>query len=174
VLVRTPGRTGAAADDAGFTLIELIAVMTVGGVLLAMSGFGFVNYRNTAQQQGSTDQLVSALRNASVRAISEGRTYCVDVAPDGRSYQLWRVACDTATGTPVAAPAKVQGGAVTLAATVPFPASAVPAPLCPTTHRCLSFSPRGTAVPARIVVSSTARQKTYTVRVEGLTARVYR
>ena len=177
MLPRTARQTAAdAAGDRGFTLIELVVVMSILGTMLSMSTFGFTNWRNTAQQQGTADQLVSALRNASTRAIAEGRTYCVAIAADGRSYTPWRFACDSTTGTPVASPTRAQGNNVALTATVPFPTTAAlpsPTPACPTGNKCLYFYPRGTAVPAQVLVTSTARTKTYTVIVEGLTARVY-
>lgn len=164
------------APDAGFTLIEMVVVMSILGTLMSIGTFGFLNWKNTAQQQGTADEVVSALRNASTRAVSEGRTYCMAFAADGRSYTAWRSACSSSTGTQVAAPTRVQGNDVTLATTVPFPSTAAmpsPAPACPAAHSCLYFYPRGTAIPAQVVVSSTARSKTYTIHVEGLTARVY-
>ena len=162
---RRPGRS-----DAGFTLIELLVVMSIASTLALISAFGFSNWRNTSQHLGSADELVSQLRNASQRAISEGRTYCVDVASGGGSYALWRTACG-AGGAQVAGPYTVQSPNVTLTA---LPAPPTPAPACPASSKCLYFYPRGTAVPAVVTVASAERSKTYTVRVEGLTARVYK
>jgi type II secretion system protein H len=162
--------------DDGFTLLEVVVVMALAGIVMSIATFGFTNWRNVAQQQGTADELVSVLRNASTQAISEGRTYCLSIAADGRSYTRWRFACDGATGTQVGAPMEVQGNHVVLDATVPYPSSAPmpsPTPACPAGNRCLYFYPRGTAIPAQVVVHSSARSKTYTVRVEGLTARVY-
>lgn len=163
-------------DQAGFTLVEMVVVMSILGVLMALGVFGFANWRDTVQHQGTADELVSALRNASTRAISEGRTYCVQVAADGRSHSQWRTACSPTTGTQVKGAVPAQGNGVSLDATVPFPSTVAlptPTPACPTGMKCLYFTPRGTAIPAQVVVRSTARTKTYTVRVEGLTARVY-
>ena len=162
---RRPSRS-----DSGFTLIELLVVMSIAGTLALISTFSFSNWRNTSQHQGSADELVSQLRNVSQRSISEGRTYCVDIASGGRSYTLWRTACG-ATGAQVAGPFAVQSPDVTLTA---FTTPPTPAPACPATSTCLYFYPRGTAVPAFVTVASAVRSKTYTVRVEGLTARVYK
>ena len=46
-------------------------------------------------------------------------------------------------------------------------------PLCPAPHACVYFYPRGTALPSTIVLTSSRRSKTFTIHVEGLTARVY-
>ena len=162
-------RTPPAPADEGFTLVELIVVMAIGGTLATLGAFGFSSFQTGSEHRGSTAELVSALRNASERTISEGRTHCVDVAPGGRSYTTWRYACG-GTGSQLGGARKTQTPAVTIAATVSVPA---PAPDCPAGHSCLYFYPRGTATPATLTVSSSKRSPAYTVRVEGLTARVY-
>ena len=158
------------AGEGGFSLIELMVVMAIAGILLMIGSFGFVNWQRTAQQQGSAKELVSQLRNASERAISEGRTYCVDIDSTNRSYTLWRYACDSTAGSQVAGPYTTQSPNVTFAPALLNPS---PAPLCPASNSCLYFYPRGTAIPATVNVNSSARSKVYTVTVEGLTARVY-
>lgn len=151
--------------DAGFTLIELMATMAIAATLMSIGIFSFTKWQNTSQQMGSAESVVSALRNTAERSVSEGRTYCVDFASSStRAYVVYRVACGTGT---VAA-----GGANTLNAKV-LMATTVTSTPCPASHRCIYFYPRGTATPATVIVSSTARTKLYTVHVEGLTARVY-
>lgn len=163
-------------DDSGFTLVELMVTMTVAAVMLAIGIFGFANWQKAAQQRGSARELVSVLRNASERAISEGRTYCVDINAAGTAMETWRYTCGPNPASPPAPAsqllqkARTQGTKVTLVATVTNPS---PAPTCPTSHNCVYFYPRGTATPTTVVVASSARNKTYTVTVEGLTARVY-
>jgi type II secretory pathway pseudopilin PulG len=147
-------------------LIELLVVMSVSSTLMAIGAFSFVNWRQTAQQQGSASQLVSTLRGASERSISEGRTYCVDIT-SGTSYALWRYTCGT--GTKVEGPYSVQSNKISFTTTNTLPAAAT----CPASHKCLYFYPRGTAVASTVTVASTARSKVYTVHVEGLTARVW-
>jgi len=153
--------------QAGFTLIELVVVMSIASVLLGLGVFGFTSWRLTAQQQGTASELTSTLRNASVRAVSEGRTYCVSISA-GTSYVLWKYTCGT--GTQVAGPFRVQSNKVLLTTTATLPS---PAPACPEAQSCLYFYPRGTAIPATVTVTSTARSKVYRVNVEGLTSRVY-
>jgi prepilin-type N-terminal cleavage/methylation domain-containing protein len=152
--------------DSGFTLIELLVTMSIASVLMSIGIYGFVNWQHTAQQQGSASALVSTLRTGSERAISEGRTYCVDVS-GGTSYTLWRYSCDAA-GTKVAGPYAVQSK-VSLATVNTLPTGAA----CPSGHKCVYFYPRGTAVPTTVTVSSSVRSRTYVVHVEGLTARVW-
>jgi prepilin-type N-terminal cleavage/methylation domain-containing protein len=163
-------RTQLGYDESGFTLVELMVVMVIAGALMAIGVFSFANYQQMSQQRGTAREAVSLLRNASERAISEGRTYCIDIAADDLSTTTWQRACGP-SGTTVGDTTRTQSPNVTLDATVGSPS---PAPECPASHQCIYFYPRGTATPATVVVRSSARpSKTYTVTVEGLTARVF-
>ncbi|MDQ1643646.1 MAG: ral secretion pathway protein [Actinomycetota bacterium] len=152
----------------GFTLIELLVVMSIASILMAIGIFGFVNWQRTAQQQGSASQLVSGLRNASERSVSEGRTYCLDIDA-GTSYTLWRYSCVAPAGTQVEGQYKAQSATISFATTNTLPGGAA----CSAGHKCVYFYPRGTAVATTVTVNSTVRSKVYTVHVEGLTARVW-
>lgn len=165
-MMRKPDAQG---SEGGFSLLELMVVMSMTGILMAIAGYGTMNWQRSSEHRGSAQELVSFLRKASEQSISEGRTYCVDLTPT-RSMQLWRYACDPATGTSVTGIRTTQNARVTLEATVTLP---TPAPACPAGDKCVYFYPRGTATPASVIVRSTARSNVYTVRVEGLTARVY-
>jgi prepilin-type N-terminal cleavage/methylation domain-containing protein len=156
--------------DEGFTLVELMVTMVIAGILMAIGMFTFANYLKVSQQRGSAREVVSLFRTASERAISEGRTYCVDIAPSRTATTLYRYACDGAAASVASGTTKTQSTKVTVSAVVTNP---TPAPACPASHQCVYFYPRGTATPTTATIASTARSKTYTVTVEGLTARVY-
>ena len=161
--------------DHGFTLVELMVTMVIAGTLASISIYGFANYRNTSQHQGSAQEIVSVLRSASEQAISEGRTYCVDLengspATGNRTFSTWRYSCGGAGSSQTGGSRTTQSTDVTFSAVVTNPATPPP---CPASHACLYFFPRGTALPATVTVVSSKRSKTYAIHVEGLTARVY-
>jgi prepilin-type N-terminal cleavage/methylation domain-containing protein len=151
----------------GFTMIELVVVMAVAGMLMGIGIFGFTNWQRTAQQQGSASQLVSTLRSASEQAVSEGRTYCIDIS-GGTSYTTWRYSCGGAGSTQVAGPYAAQSRVSFTTTNTLLSGSS-----CPGGHKCVYFYPRGTAVPTTVAVQSAVRSRVYTVHVEGLTARVW-
>ena len=151
--------------DGGFTLIEVMVTMAIASTLMAVGAFGFTNWQRTSQQRGTAQELVSALRSTAVRAVSEGRTYCVDFdSATTTVYAVYRVSCSTGT--------LARGGARTAGPQVSLTTNVTSAP-CTAGHKCIYFYPRGTATPATVNVTSSARSKTYTITVEGLTARVY-
>jgi prepilin-type N-terminal cleavage/methylation domain-containing protein len=152
--------------DSGFTMIELIVVMSIASALMALGVFGFTSYQRTAEHKGTQQELTSLLRNTSERAISEGRTYCIDIADDGLSYDLWRGACGA--GVLVQGPLATKDARVTVLASDTDPAVESLSETC-----CITFYPRGTATPTWLMVSSEGRDATYTITVEGLTSRVY-
>lgn len=165
-------------DQQGFTLVELTVVMSIVAVLSAIATFGFANQLARGDQQGSTQRLVAALRALSVQAVSEGRTYCIALddrtpATLNRNYQTWRYSCGGVSASSVGVPT----GPVlaTQSPNVSFTATASPRPTyaCPPLKVCIYFYPRGTADPAAITVRSTKRSGTYSISVQGLTARVF-
>ena len=155
-------------QDEGFTLVELMVTMIIAGILMAIGMFTFANYLKISQQRGTAREVVSLFRTASERSISEGRTYCVDIAADGRSATTYRYTCDPASLA--LTKYKTQSAKVTISAAVTNPPTP---PACPAGHQCVYFYPRGTATPTTATIASAVRSKTYTVTVEGLTARVY-
>lgn len=162
------------AED-GFSLIELLVVMSIVGTLSVIGGLGAFGYQRAAEEKGSATEMLSQFRKASELAVSEGRTYCVAMTTN-RRYQIFRYSCvpgTTSSGATAVAYESVrrtQSSRVTYTATVTgTPAAGT----CPSGASCVFFTARGTATPATITIVSSARSKTYTLHVEGLTSRVY-
>lgn len=148
----------------------VVVLMGIAGTLALV---GLRGYGATQDHQGSANELVSDLRNAGQRAVTEGRTYCVHVDDANDQWSVYRKSCTT--GTLVAGPDQPRGditlGGLSLAATA--------AGTCPTTGTCIYFHPRGTAtggptLPNRAEIQVQGPDSNITVTVEGLTGRVDR
>jgi type II secretion system protein H len=161
-------RGATSRQDSGFTLIELlvaVALMAVAGTLGLTT---LVNYQRAQDVQQSADALVSALRKAGQKAVSEGRSYCVALDGAADTWRTYQRACAGADSQPVGSAVGPEGrvrlGTLTVDSTT--------GPTCPT-GTCITFRPRGTATAASLTVQLDGYDPV-TVTVEGLTGRVDR
>lgn len=156
--------------DPGFTLVELLIVTVLMSIIGALSLTALVNYQRAADVEGSADDLVSALRTAAQRSVTEGRTLCMRFDTVAHTYTVYRSTCSASSA--VATPArKTRGPAVLNSASF---APAVPArDVCQTSNACAYFYPRGTGSPGQVVVQRPGG-KSITITIEGLTSRVVR
>lgn len=149
----------AGRTDEGFTLIETMVVVAIMGVGSTLAVSGFSSYADSAEHSGTRDSVVSALRAANQRALAEAAAYCVRFAGDGKSWTTHRGTCDTAV---LKGPEPVGGDQVSLT-NVSFGTAG---------SRDVEFTARGTASAGALKVVREGSSTTYTVTVEGLTARV--
>lgn len=154
-------RRPAESREDGFTLIEVLFTMVFFGIMVAIVASPYAQYRQRQEHVGSTRELVAFLRRAQVRAVAEETTYRVDFSTDGKTVTAYKSSGGTfvAQNTLKAAgsvkftnPSFVQeGGAAGTSAW---------------------FYMRGSAGKGSVTVTHPGTSKTYTVNVEGLTARV--
>ena len=152
-------------DDSGFTLSETLVVMSIGAILMGILAWGYRSYQISTDHRGGTAQVVSTLRNAQSRSLSEARTYCVRVSASARTLALYRYSCDTAAG------GEVAGGTVVMPRGVGFADVAFTTP-DGAESADVYFYPRGSASGGALTVTRSGTSRTFTVTVEGLTARV--
>lgn len=155
-------------SDDGVTMLELMVTLSLAGILMATATWTLKPFITAHRLVGTTTDVRSTLRNASERALSEGRTFCVGFT--ATSWSLYQGSC--ATGTKVQGPYTVADASFTLAASFPTPATPIPNQVttCTTAGTCAYFYPRGNALTGNVTVARTG--KSYIVNVEGLTARV--
>lgn len=151
------------SDDSGFTLVETLVVMALMAVGMAIAVSGFQSYAKSAEHSGTRDEIVSALRAANQRALSEASAYCVRFHADGTTWSTYRGACG---GTLVKGPEQVAGNEVTLVDVDFLRPDGTPG------GRDITFTARGTASKGSVEVHRAGSPEIYTVTVEGLTARV--
>jgi Tfp pilus assembly protein FimT len=147
-------------DDAGFTLLEVISTCILATILLGIAVGPFKEYQRKSEHQGTVRSIVSALRHAQVASVSEGVSYRVDTAANGKSLTVTRM------GTPATVVRTVHVSNTSI--TIENPQFVVPAG----PPERATFYPRGSATPGTIDVSRDDRDKTYRITLEGLTARV--
>jgi len=157
-------------DDQGFTLLELLVAMILGGILMTLGVFAMRNYLIAQRHSGTATDVRSTLRLAGEQALSEGKTYCVRFT--STTWTLYKSDC-TVAANKAGGPWSVQDGQISFS-NVSFPAPATPVAnqttACPTAGACAYFYPRGTALAGSLQV--VRNSKAYTITVEGLTARV--
>lgn len=153
--------------EGGFTLVELLVTMMLFGILVTLGVMPLRGYQRTQEHVGAAREVVAALRNAQVRAVSEGTTYKVSFS--GNAIAVARR--DTATTfvdvksykLPEAITVEVVGAGFTPSARTGS-TTAVPDAY---------FYARGDASPGEVrVLRASSGTKAYTIKLEGLTARV--
>lgn len=162
--------------DAGFTMIELAVAMAIFGVVSAIAIGGFASLRDANAQKGAHREVISSLRAAQARAVSEGTTYCVDFGSttSSTSWNVYRVPAAGAgslaagfscsSGTKIAGPERLPAKTTTTGASF--------AQRNGTDTAYVLFYARGAASPGTLNIRRTGSTKNYGLVVDALTGRV--
>jgi type II secretion system protein H len=81
--------TRGGASEAGFTLVEVCAVMIVTGLVAGISWTALQSHMPSARLDQAAQALNGDLRSARQLAITEGNNYVVTFEPSGRRYRVW-------------------------------------------------------------------------------------
>jgi prepilin-type N-terminal cleavage/methylation domain-containing protein len=73
-------------DRRGFTLLELLVVITVSGVMMGIAGFTVQDFRDRYEMERQVRQMQSDLTSARVEAFQRKKVYFVTVTNNG--YQI--------------------------------------------------------------------------------------
>lgn len=153
---RAAGSPGWGATARGFTMVELVAVMTLMGLLAAVA-VPRMTQRTVLQERGVQDQLRSLLRSSRQLAVTQGRDVCVLLTP-GRAHAVYTVAGACSVTANVAG----LGGEATLAVDLPPGLALGGASL-------VRFNARGQLVPAADQVIGVGSLSLRVSRETGLT-----
>lgn len=165
-------------SERGFTVVELLAVIAIGAILLTLGAGALRNYTRGKALQGARDMTVTGLRNAQQRTFSEGypRAYGARFLKNGARWDVVRYNASTGTCT-VVEPNLLSDG-VTVASTTDFPDSAAATacrnatPNASANYEVVLFYARGTATAGAVDFALTGSSSTRTVRVNATTGGV--
>lgn len=147
-------------DERGVTFLELLVAMVLFGILASIAVGPYAAYRAKQEQMGSARELVAFLRRAQVRSVAEETSYRVDItATKATMYRF--------NGTSYVAGLVVKP----MSSRITYTGASFTQP-SGATGTSVYFYARGSATKGSVTVSRSGTSKTYTVNVEGLTARV--
>jgi prepilin-type N-terminal cleavage/methylation domain-containing protein len=144
--------------DHGATMVELLTTLTIFGVALGIAGTGVAGWTRSSEFTGSADQLVTFLRGAQQRSLTEAVDYCVTID----STTTWSMHNGGCTAAPTRQ-GSTESSAVTITGSFTqfdgTPASRI------------VFTPRGTATPGEATIMRSGMTP-IKISIEGLTGRV--
>lgn len=153
-------------DDAGVTLAELLVVIAILGILLAFTAWGVNAWATASAFKGAPSAIQSVLRSTQERAITEGKSFCVQFDTAADTYTVYRYACTDPDRVKVSGPFGTGSGWVHLSGPV-FRDSADVA------QTGVTFTAHGSAWPGQVSVVRDGTVTPYTVHVDSLTGRVW-
>jgi len=76
------------SSEAGFTIVELIAAVTIGAMMLALAVPASMKMYESMQYRGAVKDAVTLLASARYKAIDSGRAQDVRITPDERELRF--------------------------------------------------------------------------------------
>ena len=151
--------------DGGFTLLEVLVVISLLGIMMAIAVSGYSSWSKASAHSGAAGEIQAVMRQAQQRAITEGRATCVlfDAAAD--TYSVYRGRCSDATRVLVTGPVATDSSGVSIDAPSFTSSTGTPS-------AGASFYGRGSGSPGSVQITRAGSSKVYRVSVEGLTGRV--
>lgn len=153
-------------DDRGFTMIELSVAIALMGALAGFVVSGWQSWSASRSHSSAAVALQSTLRDAQQQAVTEGSSTCVLFDVPGDRWRLYSGRCDSDTKVLIGGPWSWDDDRLDLTFAGFAHDSAIQLP-------GVTFTPRGTATPGRLTVGRRDDTVVHTVRVEGLTGRVF-
>lgn len=165
--------------QSGFTVVELMAVMVIGAVLLTLGAFELRDYTRAKALTAARDQTVTQLRNAQQRTFAEGypRSYGIRFLEGKSSWDVVRWDAVALTCTVVESHSLTNGVTISAAET-DFPESPAvtacrnAAPVQPGSYEVALFYARGTSTAGSVTFLLEQTGSKRTVSIDAATGRV--
>ena len=152
--------------EEGFTLIELLVVMGIIGILMTLTSYAIFSYWRAQQLTGATQQIITDLRDAQVRAQSEVRTYRVQFNTASESYAITRCEgndCTDPLSFSLVETVQMENGIDISTASFTYGTTA--------DGTSVYFQPRGVSSDGSVVIRSTRLDQDRVITINGLTSR---
>lgn len=153
-------------QEDGFTLIELMVVMGIIGILMTLTSYAIFSYWRAQQLSGATQQIITDLRDAQVRAQSEVRTYRVQFDVDNERYRITRCEgndCTDPLSFAVVQTIQMENGIDISTASFTYGTTS--------DGTSVYFQPRGVSSNGSVVIRSTRLNQDRVITIDGLTSR---
>lgn len=173
------------SEEVGFTLLELLVVMLVSSMLLTLGAVAIRHYWFVQALSGSTDSVVTQMRQAQQQAESESHplVYGVWFINVGDSTRWGTLQYDPAETTPCSEIGKRRFSTGVQVDSVSFTVDSTRTTACRTalgsagipsagSAQIAFFYARGTATPGTITLEQTNLGRTESLQVTGITGRV--
>lgn len=179
------GGRNLARAESGFTILELVAVMTLLSLVLTLGAGGFRHYWLLHSLEGAQGDVATQLRQIQARVASESHPYIYGArfTPGSTSWAVVKYNQGTNRLSTDDDSCAVEGGtrAMPGVQTVAAPASAFAAPQGVDLSKCggahgtdvfVMFYAKGTATGGKLTLRSPALDRTREIHVSSLTSRV--
>lgn len=148
--------------DTGLTLIEVLAVMTLLGAMMAITVGGWSAWTRASAHSGTAREIQAAMRQAQQQAITEGTATCVLFDASADTYTVYRGGCADLGKKKVSGPVAAANGVDIQTPSFGAASGSPPG---------VTFQARGTATPGNVSIGREGSDTSYKLDVERLTGR---
>lgn len=158
-------------NDSGFTLVELMVVMSILTILMGLSAYALLPYMRSQALTSTTNEILTDFRDAQVRAQGEVRTYCLIFDVGNSSYEIRRInVSKDVNGNPVLCTGIAPDVSILERRELPRGVALSVADFGPDASTAYFYA-RGTSSGGRLVIISTALNQDREIQLTALTAK---
>lgn len=148
-------------QESGFTLLEMLLVLSLLLLILLISGFGFMELVPKIRLEGAVQHLIRDFQSIRMKAIGQNCSYRIQITPGQNQYWIERESLAGNNRWP-----GVQEGDIRKFDDPGNPAAYPGVSLVSSSNHPV-FSPRGTVAGSTIILKNSSGQKTITISSQG-------